>query len=370
MTIRAQRALLGERIARHGLAQRPCATPLAAAALTTALQAQDNLAARLGVRARAAGVTDADVRHAIEADRTIVRTWLMRGTIHLIASADLRWLVRLIGPAVQRKYRTRWRQIGLTDDVLDRSVEMLPTLLADGPRTRHEIRAGLAEHGLTLDSPDPQAHTHALVHASTTGLVCRGPDRGRDSTFVLIDDWLPAAPAGPSGDDALAEIARRYFAAFSPATPTDFTTWSGLPSKQAIELIRDELQEADVDGRPGFRRGTTEPKRGLRLLPAFDNYLVGYRDRSAILDGGLHDRIYQGGMIRPAVLLDGRVVGSWALDRAKGHVTVTPFDGFGATVRRGVEAEIADVGRFFDRELSFEIGSFRTARPVPARPNP
>jgi hypothetical protein len=357
MTITARHALLGERIARHGLAGRPCRSPLAAAALTTALQAQDNLASRLGVRARAVDVTDADVLRAIEVDRTIVRTWLMRGTIHLVAVDDLRWLVRLIGPAVARKFRTRWRQIGLSDDVLDRSVETLPELLADGPRTRHEIRAGLAERGVTLDSPDPQAHTHALVHASTAGLVCRGPDRGRHSTFVLLDDWLPSSPSGPSGDDALAELARRYFTAFSPATAADFATWSGLPSTRAIALIRDELHEADVDGRPGYRLGEVEPQRGVRLLPAFDNYLVGYRDRSAILDPATQDRIYQGGMIRPSVLLDGRVVGSWALDRANGRIAVTPFGAWAAAVRRGVEAEIADVGRFLGRELTFDLAA-------------
>ncbi len=255
-------ALLGERMARHGLADRGCALG------GRGRPADDGRAGagQLGVPARASGpvapaLTDADVRRAIEVDRTIVRTWLMRGTIHLVEAADLRWLVRLIGPAIARKYRTRWRQIGLTDELLDRSVALLPELLADGPLTRHEIRAGLAARGLALDGPDPQAHTHAIVHASTTGLVCRGPDRGRHSTFVLTDDWLPGAPAGPSGDDALAELARRYFAAFSPATAADFATWSGLASRRAVELIRDELTEADVDGRPGFRLGERPNRR-------------------------------------------------------------------------------------------------------------
>jgi hypothetical protein len=324
--------------------------------LTTALQAQDTFASRLGVRARAAAVSDRDVRHALEVDRSIVRTWLMRGTIHLVDSGDARWLVRLIGPAVARKFRTRWRQIGLTDDVLERSTELLPELLADGPLTRYEIRAGLAEHGVALDSPDPQAHTHAIVHASTLGLVCRGPDRGRHSTFVLLDDWLPDSPAGPSGDDALAEIARRYFAAYSPATAADFTAWSGLASARPLELIRDELGVADVDGRAGFRLGEMDPVRAVRLLPAFDNYLVGYRDRAAILEPELQARVYRGGMIRPTVLVDGRVVGRWALDRAKGRIAVTPFGELDARTRHGVEAEVADIGRFLDRDLAVNYG--------------
>ena len=95
----------------------------------------------------------------------------------------------------------------------------------------------------------------------------------------MLDDWLPGSPAGPSGDDALAELARRYFAAFSPATSADFGTWSGLPHGWAVELIRDELTPCDVDGRPGFRAGTVEAVRGVRLLPAFDNYVIGYRHR-------------------------------------------------------------------------------------------
>jgi hypothetical protein len=352
-------ALLRERIARHGLADRACATVAEAAALTCAIQAQDPQASRLGIRSRAAGVTETDVVEAIEHDRTVTRTWLMRGTIHLVDTADLRWLVRLIGPAVARKYRTRWRQIGLTDDVLERSVEALPELLAAGPLTRHQIKAGLAERGLALDSPDPQAHTHAIVHASTVGLVCRGPDRGRDATFALLDSWVPDAPPGPSGDDALAEIARRYFAAFSPATGADFTRWSGLGSARAISLLGDELTPADVDGQPGFRLGEVEPARGVRLLAAFDNYLVGYHDREAILEAERRGRVYEGGMIRPAVLVDGRVVGTWALARAKDPalVTVQPFEPLTRAVSRAVDAEVADIARFLDRPVTLQISA-------------
>lgn len=352
--VTARADLLGERIARHGLGSRTASSPPAAAALTTALQAQDNQAARLGVRARSADVTEADVVAAIESTRTITRTWLMRGTIHLVATADLRWLVRLLGPAVGRKMRTRWRQLGLTDDVLARSVAALPDLLAGGPLTRREIRAGLATRGLDLDRDDPAASAHAIVHASTCGLLCRGPNRGRDSTFALLDQWVPDAPEGPSGHDALAELARRYFAAFSPATAADFTAWSGLPSARAVAAIRDELIPADVDGRPGFRLGEVAPARGVRLLPAFDNYLLGYRDRNAIVAPEHQAQVYRGGMISPVVLRDGRAVGTWALARATGRVTVTPFAPLGREVRRAIRAEVADLGRFLGRELRCE----------------
>lgn len=336
--------ILGERMARHGFGERPARTAADAVALTTAIQAQDHPAARLGVRARSRGLREADVLDAESVDRSVVRTWLMRGTIHLVDSADLRWLVALIGPSIERKFATRWRQLGLTSSVLARCERALVDILADGPRTRAEIVAGLAQRGVVLDSPDPQAAAHVLVCASCSALVCRAADRGRTATFALLDDWVPSSPAGPRGDDALAELARRYFRAYSPATAADFATWSGMAAGRAIALIRDELTPLDVYGRPGFRYGEVEPGRGLRLLPAFDNYLIGYKDRGFI-DDARRAEVYVGGVIRPTVLLDGRVVGRWQLvDKTK--VDVTLFEQLNTTNRRALDREIADVGAF------------------------
>lgn len=346
-------ALLIERSTRHGFADRTDHTAVDAVARTTAVQAQDPAAARLGVRSRATGLTDADLVRAIDVDRTLARTWLMRGTIHLVTAGDLRWLVRLIGPSIRRRYASRWRQLGLTEAVLEKSLTLLPEILADGARSVREIRVGLAERGVRIEHEDPQIHNHVTVHASTTGLICRAPDRGRTSTFVLTDDWLPGSPAGPDGDDALAELARRYFAAYSPATAADFATWSGLPSARAVELIRDELAPTDVDGRPGFRFGDVEPRRGVRLLPAFDNYLIGYRHRAALLDPSLHGEVYQGGWIRPVLVRDGAVLGTWALDRRAAKVVVSPFAELPAAVRRQIDREVADLGRFLDLDLSW-----------------
>lgn len=354
----APSALLMERMTRQGLATRPCATPAEAAAVTTAIQAQDPPASQLGLRSRAVGITEADVVSAVADTRTVVRTWLMRGTVHLVAAADYRWLVDLIGPSIAGKYRTRWRQLGLSDDFVDRIVAALPDVLAGAPRTRTEIRDALIGCGVPLPTGDPQATTHAVLAASTTGLICRGPQRGRDATFVLADDWLTLgddAPTGPTGDDALAELARRYFAAYSPATAADFATWSGLPARRAVELIRDELAVADVDGRPGYRYGDVEPCRGTRLLARFDNYLIGYRDRTAMLAPGLHPRVYVGGIIKPVVVRDGRVLGLWELDRARRRISVTPFEPLDDAVRRAVDEEADDIARFIGLELRATI---------------
>lgn len=339
--------ILGQRIARHGFGDRPATTVAQAARLTTAVQAQDPQAARLGIRSRAAGVTEADVFHAMDVGRSVVRTSLMRATIHLVHADDATWLTALIGPAIARKFQKRWRDLGLTPQLLSSAVAVLPEALADGPRTRAQVVAALAERGVLIDTAD-QAPTHLLLHATTLGLVCRGQDRGREPSFVLVDDWLPDAPAGPRGDDALAELARRFFQTFSPATATDFTTWSGLPSGRAVAQIRDELTPAEVNGRAGFAFGEVAPQRGLRLLSAYDNYLLGYRDRELIIDPAHRPDVYIGGVIRPTVLLDGRVIGIWRLARKaeSAAVDVTPFGDLTKKVRAAIEAEAADIGRF------------------------
>lgn len=356
---RVDNALGRERTARQRLSARLAPSAQAAAALVCGLQAQDAAAGRLGVRARSATVTDADVRAAIE-QRRLVKTSVMRATIHLVAAEDVRWLTALTGPVNARSFAKRWTDLGLTPALLGRSLDALPEVLADGPASRPEIVAGLARRGVRIDL-GPQAATHALFHATTAGLVCRGPDRGREATFVLLDDWLPDGPTGPDGDEALAELARRYFAAFSPATAADFTAWSGLPSGRAIAALRDELESTTVDGRPGFRLGAgadSGPAPGrLRLLPAWDNYLVGYRHRDAIVAAADRAQVYVGGLIKASVVLDGRVVGSWRLnppptgagdDRAL-IVEVTLFSGHPRVSRRALAAEAADIGRFLGR---------------------
>lgn len=344
--------VLCERLARHGLVRRPAPDVLGAVRRTTALQAQDPVAGRLGVRCRSAVVTDADVLRTIDDERTVVKSSLLRGTIHLVAAEDLRWLTSLVGPRLARSFARRWHGLGLTPDLLERTIAALPAVLAGGPLGRAQVMAGLAEAGVVVPLSDPAAATHVLFHATLEGLVCRGPDDGRDATFVLVDQWVPDAPDGPRGDDALAELARRYFAAYSPATAADFTVWSGVPSARAITLIADELTPADVYGRPGYRLGEVEPARGVALLPAFDNYLLGHRDRPFIADQWRRE-VYVGGVIRPTVLLDGRVVGRWRRDG--GVVDVRMFEPASARARARIEDEVDDIGRFLGIDLRAAI---------------
>jgi hypothetical protein len=343
-------------MARQGLARRPARSVVEAVRSGAGLQAQDAPAARLGVRARSSATSDHAVTAALETNRTVIRTWAMRATVHLLDAADVHWLARLLGPRIRRRFETvRWPQLGLSPSVLDRAGDLAPDVLADGPLDRTELLRQLVERGLEVPVT-PEVATHVALFLSTLGLICRGPSRGRDSTFVLISDWLPSAPQGPSGDDALAELARRYFAAFSPATAADFTVWSGLPSARAVALVREELTPVSVRGRGGFRLGTCPPGRGVRLLPAFDNALLGHRERDALLRAELRGEVYVGGIIRPTVLRDGRIAARWRLDRTRrgAEIVIAPFESL-SDVRPQLDREVADVGRFLGVAASWRL---------------
>jgi len=350
---------LAERMTRQGLARRSSDGAAQVAASALGLQAQDVGASRLGVRARTSGVDEAGVLDACAVERSVVRTWLMRATVHLVAAEDVRWLVALFGPMIERRFRNvRWPQLGIDELLIQAAIPHACEVLAGRELTRHEIAAALADRGIRL-AEDGQAATHLLLALSCRGVTCRAGDRGRDSTFALMDDWVASTPA-PA--DPMAELARRYFRAFGPATAADFTTWSGLPAGAALDAIRDELTEVAFDGRRGWTLGAVEPVRGLRLLPMFDNYLLGYRDRTAMLDPALHSQVYVGGIIKATVVRDGRVIGIWRLDRTaksgrSAMIRVAPFEPFSRRQRAELERERADIERFLGRPVGLTIES-------------
>jgi hypothetical protein len=326
------------------------------------LQAQDTPASRLALRPRSAGVDEAAVRHACNDRRSVVRTWAMRGTLHMVAAEDAAWLVALLGPTFAAADRRRRLQLGLDDDLCERALAALPAVLAGGPLARAELVGALAAKGVPID-PDGQAPAHLVAYAALRGLVCRGPDlRGDQASYVLLEDWVGADRMRPprDPDDALAELARRYLGGHGPAAPEDLAAWSGLPAgraRRAFELVAGELRPVELAsplwapaGAPAVRRPAAPV---VRLLGRFDEYLLGWRGRDLILDPGYARRIQAGGgWIRPAVVVDGRVAGTWRARRAGGRleVTVEPFGRLPSGSRPELEAEVADLGRFLGVE--------------------
>jgi len=334
------------------------------------LQAQNTAAARLAVRARSAGLDAAAVTRACNQERSVVRTWAMRGTLHMVAAEDAGWLVALLGPRSAAAGRRRRRQLGLDEDVCARALPALREILSGGGRcTRAQLVRRLAAEGVAVD-PEGQAPAHLVGYAATQGLVCRGPDLDDDEpTYVLLEDWVGAQPE-LEPEAALARLARRYVAGHGPAGARDLAAWAGVTLTQArrgLQAIDGELDEVEVAGEPAWiLAGTGGPDATgaggdgpcVRLLPHFDAWLLGYRSRDLVLAPRFARRIQAGGgWVQPAVVVDGRVVGTWRQER-KGDrlaVVVAPFERLDPATRPGLEAETADLGRFLHAEATLAV---------------
>jgi Winged helix DNA-binding domain len=332
------------------------------------LQAQDTPASRLALRPRSTGLDEAAVRRACNQDRTVVRTWAMRGTLHLVAAGDAGWLVELLGPVFAAAGRRRRVQLGLDDGVCERALAALPAVLGGGPLSRADLVARLADEGVRID-PDGQAPAHLVAYAAMRGLVCRGPDLGGDqASYVLLEKWVGKGQA-MEPEDALAELARRYLGGHGPAAPEDLAAWSGLPARRArraFELVAGELRQVELDGRrlwapagaPAARTGREGARPVVRLLGRFDDYLLGWRGRDLVLDRRFARRVQAGGgWIHAAVVVDGRVAGTWRARREAGRLdlTVEPFGSLPAGTRPGLQAEAADLGRFLGVEVTLGV---------------
>ncbi len=338
-----------------------------------AIQAQDYLASLWAVALRLPGaITEAQVEQAI-AGGEIVRVHAFRGTWQLIAPADVRWLLELVGPRLIAGWAGRFRQLGLGATDFRRSEQAMAGALAGGRElTRTELAAAVRAAGVATDG---QRMAHMLVRAELAGLLCGGARRGKQFTYALLDDRVPArAPALPR-HQAVAELTRRYLRSRGPATDRDLAWWTGLPLgevREAIESIGGELRARAIEGQIGWsaagaRAGSPAP--AAHLLPPFDEYLIAYRDRSAMLDAAHIGRINAGGgMLGSCILVDGRVAGTWRRTLNRKHVLVElqTFVRVTRAQRQAIEEAAHRYGRFLGlpAQVRFRTGlsSSRRAR--------
>ncbi len=332
------------------------------------LQSQEPKAAALSVWVRSSGLVAADIERARVEQRSVVRTWAMRGTLHLIASADLGWLLPLLAPGFIVGGRKRRAELGLDDDTCVRGIGILRSILAaQGPLTRAEIVAQLAHKGIKLIG---QAVPHLIGLAALQGIICCGPDRGAKPTYVLLEDWLPCGVSLPR-EAARAELARRYLQAYAPATPQDMAAWSGLPiseARTAWQQIGDELIECESVIGPlwmhktqaGWLDELSLRRPIVRLLPAFDTYLLGYRSRDLVVESQFARRINAGGgILHPTLLIDGRARAIW---HSKQHgkqwgVIVEPFANLEGEIQPQLQVEVNDMGRFLGGQANLRMES-------------
>jgi hypothetical protein len=360
---REELRVTAERAAAQLLSGPPAARAEDVAGRLLAIQGQDPRGARLAVRARTEGLSAADIDRALTVDRSLVISWLNRGTLHLVRSEDYWMLHRLTTPQLETACTRRLAQEGIPPAAADRAAGLIERFLAgDGPLTRAQLAGRLEAAGVRTQG---QALVFLLFLTSLRGISVRGPMIGKQHAHVLARDWLGAPPAAdPDPGAALGWLARRYLAGHSPATDRDLAKWAGLPlrdARRALREIGDGLDQGD-DGlarlarpaggagpgagdRPGARPAA-QPEPVLpppRLLGTFDPLLHGWQSRAAVL--GPHEpEIVRGGMFRSFALAGGRAVGTWGV--TGDQVSLTLLEPVSAAHRRALETDAEDVRRF------------------------
>lgn len=295
-----------------------------------AMQAQDYASVKWAIGVRGGSghtITDTAVEQALSA-RQITRTWLMRGTLQMTTTTDIRWLLDLLAPRLISGSAGRLRELELDQETLNRSFDVFTAVLpTNQPLSRPGILQALEQAGISTAG---QRGYHILGQAALSGLICFGPMQSKQQTFVLLDEWAPPGPAY-TRDEALAELARRYFQSHGPATLPDFVWWSGLTiteARAAVALVETELQSEEVDGETYWFLDNLDisamPSTTAWLLPAFDEYYLGYKTRHVVLDGRYDKRVVSvNGIFRPVIVLDGQIVGIWKREVKRGTAVIS-----------------------------------------------
>ena len=329
----AEALIAAQRLAAQQIARPGFSKPAELVAWMGATQAQEPLAARWAVGLRLGGrggaAAGASAIEAALADGSVLRTHVMRWTWQLVTPADLHWMLPLVAPRLMVRAARRHRELALDAATFRKAEAAFTRALADGAhRTRAELGAALRAADV---APDGQRLPHLLGHAELQGLICSGAPRGKQATRALLERRAPRSGATLTGDEALAELARRYFRSRGPATAADFAWWSGLAPADAragLAAVASELASESIAGVTYWRarqapRVAPAALADAYLLPAFDEYLVAYRDRSAVLSPRDARRINAGGgLLAPTVVVGGRVVGVWRRTLGRGVVTI------------------------------------------------
>lgn len=330
-----------------------------------AIQAQDYAAATWAIGLRLPDATIADVERAI-ADREIVRTWPMRGTLHFVAAEDARWMTSFLAPRILAGAARRERDLGLDAATFERTRKLFASALAGGRRIRRPDAMALLEAGGITTAG--QRGYHILWRLAQEGLLVLGPMEGRQQTFALLDEWIPA-PRGPLGpaaprEESLARLAARYFAGHGPATVADLARWTGIPKSEAVVATAaagPALASAEHDGErywfdPRAAEAASGPGCGqVHLLPGFDEYMLGYTGRSHQLGEHLAaygSHVASNGMLAATIVIGGRAVGIWkrSLTARTVSFAITAFRSFTPEERAGLAEQQTRYARFVGRE--------------------
>lgn len=356
------------RLRSHGLTRAPrsvAGTPGTAVARMFALQGQDLPGALWSIGQRVPGTDVAQVRAAFDSGE-LVRTWPLRGTLHVLAAEDVGWVLALTGPRSLTMGAGTERQLGLDAAAFDvaRTVAMRE-LTGGGRASRAELFAAFEAAGVSTAG---QRGVHLLWHLAVSGLLVLGPFRGTEQLVVLTDEWIPR-PRALAGDDAVREFVTRYLTGRGPATLADLTWWAKLPvtlARRALDDLRGSLTELSCSGTTSWAltsaldQVAADTPRQVLMLPGFDEFLLGYSDRSAPLAARHAPLTVPGGngVFKPTVVVGGKVVGLWSRRASPRRVVVTctPFNTpFSPRVATALTSAAAGYGRFHGLEAQIVL---------------
>jgi hypothetical protein len=329
------------------------------------IQAQELSSAALALRVRSADLTTESVKQARENERSIVMTWCMRGTLHLIAADDLGWMLSLFGPEYIQMSKRRFQQLSLDSGILIRARRIIrETLGIQGALHRAQLAQALAAKGIPVEG---QAIYHLVRYAALNGDICFGPEVEGELTYVPLEKWLPAA-VGETDKKNFSKLAGRYLEAFGPAAPEDLASWAGISIAEArsgFDEISRELIEFKCMGSPVWmlseKASWSEEAFAtpvVKLLPRYDSYLLGYQNRNWMVAQAYERQIHPGGgIIHQTMICNGAAIGVWRSEnsRKKSKIVVTPFESVLAEALPGLDSEVQDIGRFLNRPTELQL---------------
>jgi hypothetical protein len=326
-----------------------------------AVQAQDYQGAKWSLGLRLKGLTDTDIEQSIS-DRKIIRTWAMRGTLHFVSPRDIHRMLQLIAPKVMKSSAARHRQLGITNKILSRSSDLILKALENGHAlTRKEISDLLNKHGIATNE---NRLSHILVKIVMDRMICFGPRRDKEFTFVALNYWVPEAKKF-SRDESLAMLAERYFTSHGPAALQDYIWWSGLTVGEAragLEMIKNNLTEIPSNGKSYWMNKESldipENKHPgkVSLLPGFDEYIIGYKDRSSMIPTKFQPRIFgasKNGILANTIIYNGQAIGTWkrVIVKSEVHLHFNPFKPFTKAQLKGIQQAGNDFGNFMGKRV-------------------
>jgi hypothetical protein len=319
-----------------------------------AMQAQDYAMSKWAVGVRLPNSTEKTIEAALDKGE-VIRTHVLRPTWHLVAADDLRWMLALTAPQIKAGMKSRNKELGLTEAILLKSRKVLEKTLRDGNHsTREELIAALNKANIGTDE---NRASHIFMEAELESLICSGATKNGKQTFSLLEERIPATqPLGR--DEALASLAGRYFSSHGPAALEDFDWWSGLSAgdaKRALEMVKSDFASEVVEGKTyWFAQANFKSKESAFLLPAFDEFIISYKDRGATLTFKNHKQaVSNNGMFYPTVVVNGETIGVWkrAIKKDRAIVEFAYFTKPKPALQKLIETVSVRYGEFLGRKV-------------------